>query len=82
MFSMFPDMSPFTDPCSSNDCSVTVKAGHAAVFQLPNISSNPEPSVQWQSDPHSLLYGTKYATTSDNRLVILSVDSEDQLRYR
>ena len=57
---------------------MTVKSGHAAIFNFPAISSEPSPSVSWQSDDLSLLYGTKYATTSDNRLVILSVDKSDQ----
>ena len=30
----------------------------------------------------SLLYGIKYSTTLDNKLVILSVDKDDAKKYR
>ncbi len=72
-------MSPFEDNASNK---IIAKSGHAAIFSFPAISSEPAPSVSWQSDDHSLLYGTKYAVTSDNRLVILSVDSSDEKMYR
>eukprot|EP00090_Calanus_glacialis_P041134 TRINITY_DN7227_c0_g1_i2.p1 TRINITY_DN7227_c0_g1~~TRINITY_DN7227_c0_g1_i2.p1 ORF type:complete len:2186 (-),score=220.82 TRINITY_DN7227_c0_g1_i2:579-7136(-) len=61
---------------------VRVKMGHAAVFTFPSISSEPAPSVTWQSDDNTLLYGTKYATTADNKLIILNVDETDAKRYR
>ena len=61
---------------------VRVKTGHAAVFRFPNITSVPGPSVQWQSDDNTLLYGIKYAATADNSLVILDVDQGDQRQYR
>merc|ERR550532_1899735 len=32
-----------------------VKLGHAAVFSFPNITSEPSPSVSWQSDDNALL---------------------------
>lgn len=73
-------MSPF--PASLPSEELRVPSGHAAVFEFPDISSVPKPSVSWQSDDLSLLYGTKYAVTSDKRLVILSVDSADEKRYR
>ena len=59
-----------------------VKAGHAAVFEFPAIQSVPEPSVTWQTEDNSLLYGSKYAVTSGNKLVILSADESDQKKYR
>ena len=59
-----------------------VKAGHSAIFELPEIDSVPTPSVTWQTEDNALLYGTKFAVTSDNRQIILSVDSSDQKRYR
>ena len=62
--------------------SLAVKSGHAAIFEFPAISSVPAPAVTWQADDNKLLYGTKFAVTSDNRLVILSVDSEDEKKYR
>ena len=72
-------MSPFGEQPVSQ---LTVKSGHAAVFEFPAISSEPAPSVSWQSEDLALLYGTKYATTRDNKLVILSVDKTDQKQYR
>ena len=59
-----------------------VALGHAAVFTFPEIVSEPGPSVSWQSDDNTLLYGTKYAVTADNSLVILDVDKGDEKRYR
>ena len=61
---------------------VRVKAGHSIIFELPPVDSVPTPSVTWQTEDNALLYGTKYAVTSDNRQIILSVDSSDQKRYR
>ena len=67
---------------TSGPAPLRVLTGHAAVFQFPNITSEPSPSVSWQSDDNSLLYGTKYAVTADNNLVILNVDTSDAKRYR
>ena len=61
---------------------VKVRLGHAAVFKFPNITSDPSPSVSWQSDDNTLLYGNQYAVTRDNNLVILNVDGSDVKRYR
>ena len=61
---------------------IRVKAGHSVVFKLPAIESVPPPSVTWQTQDNALLYGTKYAVTSDKRQIILSVDSSDQKGYR
>ena len=61
---------------------VRVRAGKAIVFELPEIKSVPEPSVNWQTQDNPLLHGIKYATTSDNQLVVLSVDEDDQKKYR
>ena len=73
------DMSPFeNDPPQV----LRVKAGHAAVFHLPLIASVPEPSVTWQREDNQLLYGTKYAVTDVQSQIILSVDAQDQARYR
>lgn len=72
-------MTQFISPL---DTSLRVRLGHAAIFSFPNISSEPIPSVTWQSDDNTLLYGTKYATTADSRLVILNVDKGDEKRYR
>ena len=69
-------------PESGDTGPVRVKAGHAAVFPFPSITSEPSPSVSWQSEDNSLLYGTKYAVTRDNSLVILDVDKGDEKRYR
>ena len=72
-------MSPY-EAASTDD--LKVKAGHSAIFQFPKIDSIPAPSVSWQADDNTLLYGTKYAVTSDNRLVILSADKSDEKSYR
>ena len=72
-------MSAFAAPPAQE---LTVKAGHAAIFEFPAISSQPAPAVSWQSSDLSLLYGSKFAVTRDNRLVILSVDKSDQKKYR
>ena len=69
-------------PESGDTAPVQVQAGHAAVFSFPSITSEPSPSVSWQSEDNSLLYGTKYAVTRDNSLVILDVDKGDEKRYR
>lgn len=73
------DMSGFS-PRSVRDQEVRV--GHAAIFDLPAISSVPSPAVTWHAEDNTMLYGTKYASTSDNKLIILSVDSSDEKRYR
>ena len=62
--------------------SISVESGHAAIFPFPNISSQPQPSVTWQSEDNTLLYGTKYSTTADNQLIILNVDENDSKKYR
>ena len=69
-------------PEDSGEARAKVKLGHAAVFRFPNITSDPSPSVSWQSDDNSLLYGNQYAVTRDNSLVILNVDGTDVKRYR
>ena len=73
------DMSSFK---STPPQKLRVKAGHSVIFELPPVESVPTPSVTWQTEDNTLLYGTKYAVTSDNRQIILSVDSTDQKRYR
>ena len=75
----FSDMKPFGQ---SPPEILKVKAGHAAVFEFPAIQSVPEPAVTWQTEDNSLLYGSKYAVTSGNKLVILSADESDQKKYR
>ncbi len=60
-----------------------VELGHAAVFDFPkSLESEPNPSVSWQTDDGITLYGSKYAVTNDNRLVVLNVDFDDQKLYR
>ncbi len=72
-------MSPFeSDPPQV----LRVKAGHAAIFRLPALASVPEPSITWQREDNQQLYGEKYAVTDDQSQIILSVDSQDQARYR
>ena len=76
---IFPDMSSFK---ATPPQKIRVKAGHHVIFELPPVESVPCPSVTWQTEDNALLYGTKYAVTSDNKQIILSVDSSDQKRYR
>ena len=59
-----------------------IYAGRAAVFPFPQISSVPTPAVSWQSEDNSPLHGQKYEITTDNRLVILSVEASDSKEYR
>lgn len=73
------DMSSFP---SSPGQTLRVELGHAAVFEFPALSSEPTPSVSWQTDDGTVLYGAKYAVTNDNRLVVLNVDYDDQKKYR
>ena len=61
---------------------MTVQSGHAAVLDLPPIDSRPKPSVRWVTASRPALYGIKYAVTSRDQLVILSVEAEDQEEYR
>ena len=75
-------MSSFaTDPPPKD---LEVESGQAAIFEFPALLSEPTASVSWQAeDSGSLqLYGGKYATTVDNRLVVLSVEASDEKRYR
>lgn len=68
-------------PSESSDA-IQVRPGHAAVFEFPSLQSEPAPAVSWQAEDDSLLYGPRYATTFDNKLIILSVDQTDEKRYR
>lgn len=60
---------------------VSVEAGKAAIIDLPPIESIPPPSVTWHTEDGAL-YDIKYAVTTKNQLVILSVDDTDQKPYR
>lgn len=73
------DMTPFE---TQDEKTVVVRSGEAAVLELPPISSHPPPSILWQARDNSLLYGSKFASTSDFRQVILDVNSADQKSYR
>ncbi|XP_035707340.1 protein sidekick isoform X3 [Folsomia candida] len=61
---------------------VVVRSGEAAVLELPAISSYPPPSILWQARDNSLLYGSKFASTSTFGQVILDVNAADQKSYR
>lgn len=61
---------------------VSVELGHAAVLDLPPIESIPSPSVTWQDEERKLDFDIKYAETTKNQLVILSVDESDAKSYR
>lgn len=71
-----------TFPPILQESQLEVQHGHAAVFNFPSLASEPAPSVTWQAEDNQLVYGSKYAVTKDNRLIILSVDATDEKRYR
>ncbi|XP_043206047.1 protein sidekick-like, partial [Amphibalanus amphitrite] len=72
-------MSQFND---TEPRTIAVQSGHAAVLDLPPIDSRPKPSVRWLTARQPTLYGIKYAVTSREQLVILSVEPEDEQEYR
>ncbi|XP_030377973.1 protein sidekick [Scaptodrosophila lebanonensis] len=61
---------------------MTVVSGHPAIFDVPAIESVPKPSVSWQTEDGELNYDIKYAFTSADQLIILSVDELDRKAYR
>lgn len=61
---------------------LSVNSGSPAILNLSPINSVPHPSVIWQTDEGPLDYGIKYALTSQNQLIILSSDEDDQKSYR
>ncbi|XP_055523090.1 protein sidekick isoform X5 [Wyeomyia smithii] len=65
-----------------NEQVVSVQSGYPAILNLSRIESVPEPSVTWQTEEGPLNYDIKYATTSNNQLIILSVDENDMKSYR
>lgn len=68
---------------TTEESTLTVPPGQAAVLSLPPVDSYPPPSVSWMADDGSLLYGIKYATTEpDNRFVILSTETTDMKTYK
>lgn len=71
-------MTPFE---TQEEKTVVVRSGDAAVLELPPIHSNPAPSVLWQTRDSNLLYGSKFALTSDFKQVILDVNAADQKSY-
>lgn len=62
--------------------SLTVESGSAAIIDLPNIESEPPPSVMWQNELGSLAYDHKYATTIKHQLVILATERDDAKAYQ
>ncbi|CAL4121706.1 unnamed protein product, partial [Meganyctiphanes norvegica] len=68
---------------TSEEQELRVQSGSATLLTLPPLESYPAPSVTWQADDSTLLYGIKYATTDpDNQLVILAVQPSDAKTYR
>lgn len=66
----------------SSEKTVFVEYGEAAILNLPQIESNPPPSVSWQDENGLLRYDRKYAVTESNQLVILSSSKDDEKAYR
>lgn len=82
LFVIVTDMSKY-NKSEDEEQIVKVAAGDAAVLSLPPLESFPPPSVSWQADDHSLLYGIKYATTDPhNQFIILSTQPSDMKTYR
>lgn len=61
---------------------MSVQSGQPAVINMALIESVPQPSVQWQTEEGPLNYDIKYAITSENHLIILNAEEEDQKAYR
>ncbi|KAH8397906.1 hypothetical protein KR222_006052, partial [Zaprionus bogoriensis] len=61
---------------------LTVVSGHPAIFDMPEIDSVPQPSVDWQTAEGPLNYDIKYAITHAKQLIILSADESDRKAYR
>nr|XP_045601913.1 protein sidekick-like isoform X1 [Procambarus clarkii] len=67
---------------NTEDTVMTVQAGEAAILSLPPLDSYPPPSVTWQADDGSLLYGIKYVITDpDNQFIILATHPTDMKTY-
>ncbi|XP_017777837.1 PREDICTED: protein sidekick-like, partial [Nicrophorus vespilloides] len=67
---------------NQTETSVSVKAGQAAILDLPYIESSPEPEIIWQTDEGLLMYSQKYTKSKTNQLIILSTESNDEQAYR
>lgn len=81
-FATMTDMSKY-NKSEDEEQIVKAAAGEAAVLSLPPLESFPPPSVTWQADDGSLLYGIKYATTDPhNQFIILSTQPSDMKTYR
>ncbi|XP_056641389.1 protein sidekick isoform X2 [Diorhabda sublineata] len=61
---------------------ISVKEGDAAILDIPEIESTPQPDVIWQTDEENTPYGQKYAYSTNQQLVILSTEPSDQKAYR
>lgn len=60
---------------------LNVVSGHPAIFDMPEIDSVPQPSVDWQTAEGPLNYDIKYAITHAKQLIILSADENDRKAY-
>ncbi|XP_049758675.1 protein sidekick-1 isoform X3 [Elephas maximus indicus] len=59
----------------------TVSQGHAAVLNLPHISSCPRPQVTWFREGHKIIPSNRIAITLENHLVILATEPGDTGTY-
>ncbi|CAF1181603.1 unnamed protein product, partial [Didymodactylos carnosus] len=67
---------------------VNVNENDAAIFNLPDISSSPEPTIQWYSRDiykkttgQKIVMNEKYFITSKHNLIILSANYDDEKMY-
>lgn len=69
-------------PSSTEDISISVKDGEAAILNPPSVESVPPVSVSWQKIGIGRLHGINYAVTLDNDLVLLAASKEDEGVYQ
>lgn len=69
-------------PSSTEDISITVKDGEAAILNPPSVQSVPAASVSWQKIGFGRLHGINYAVTLNNDLVLLATSKDGEGQYQ
>ncbi|XP_054706957.1 protein sidekick-like [Uloborus diversus] len=67
---------------STENISLTINEGEAAILKPPSVESIPPVSVSWQKIRVGRLHGINYAMSLDNDLVLLAVRYEDGGAYQ
>ena len=75
----FTDMS---SPSSTEDITISVKDGEAAILNPPSVKSVPPASVSWQKIGYGRLHGINYAVSLNNDLVLLAATKDDEGQYQ